>query len=391
MDSAPVFSESAAADPLPQHPRRSSGWLPFLLICLLVVVVLALISPVMEQVEYSRTRGEVRALSETIPDLNLKSLGRAFSLVYRKVKPSVVHIDTTRPVQTGRGGFFMLGGFEAQGEASGVIIDQEGYIITNFHVVEGADRVTVSLDDGRSFEADMVGSDPRVDLAVLKINADGLVAASWGDSDKLEETEMVWAIGNPFGLDQTVTSGIVSAKERRGVSHSLYQEMLQTDVAINPGNSGGPLVDINGDLVGINTAIVGRTFQGISFAIPAKRARSAYEQIRKTGKVVLGYWGVRPEMPTRRQIDRLKLPYDRQLGPIINEVTPGSPAAEAGVEKNDIILQWNGQPAVDHLLLRIMIAQTPIGSKVPVKILRGGQEITLEATVIEQPTAASRP
>ena len=146
----------------------------------------------------------------------------------------------------------------------------------------------------------------------------------------------------------------------------------------------------DGKVVGINTAIYGRTFQGISFAIPAKRARSAYEQIRKTGRVVLGYWGVRPDMPTRRQIDRLKLPYDRQLGPIINEVTPGSPAAEAGVEKNDIILQWNGQPAVDHLLLRIMIAQTPIGSKVPVKILRGGQEITLEATVIEQPTAGSR-
>jgi serine protease Do len=373
---------------MPQRPQQSSSWLPLLLICLLVVVVLALISPIMERIQYSRTRGEVRALSEAIPDLNLKSLGRAFSLVYRKVKPSVVHIDTTRQVQNNRGGFFMMGGFEAQGEASGVIIDEAGYIITNFHVVDGAERVTVTLDDGRSFEADILGSDPRVDLAVLKINADGLTAANWGDSEKLEEAEMVWAIGNPFGLDQTVTSGIVSKKGRRG--QSLYQELLQTDVAINPGNSGGPLVDINGDMVGINTAIVGRTYQGISFAIPANRAKNAYDQIRETGRVVLGYWGVRPEMPSRRQAERLGLPLDRPLAPIIREVTPGSPAAEAGVQKDDIVLQWNSQSAVDHLLLRIMIAQTPIGAKVPVKILRGGQEITLEATVIEQPTAASR-
>ncbi len=190
-------------------------------------------------------------MQEGLPQLDLKSLSKAFSLVYRKVKPSVVHIDTRRENQArpNRFGWMFEGGpsaIEEQGQASGVIVDADGYILTNFHVIDGASDVSVTLEDGRSFPAEIVGTpDPGMDLAVLKINASGLTAATWGDSDKLDVGEMVWAIGNPYGLDQTVTAGIVSAKGRREFEGAKpIQEFLQTDVAINPGSSGGPLVDV---------------------------------------------------------------------------------------------------------------------------------------------------
>jgi serine protease Do len=355
-----------------------------------VVLLLAFLPTLMQRIQYYRTLGEVEALQKTLPDLNLKVLGKAFTLVYRKVKPSVVHIDTRRSYRAGRDDFFnMFGGgrdrlYEAQGQASGVIIDDIGYIITNLHVVDGAERVNVQLDDGRSLEADVIGTDPKIDLAVLKINAEGLTAATWGDSEKLEVGEMVWAIGNPFALDQTITSGIVSAKGRDG--QSIYQEFLQTDVAINPGNSGGPLVDINGDVMGINTAIVGRGYQGISFAIPSDLARESYLKIRKDGKVIRAYLGVELEMPTRKDAQRLGLPLDRPIGAIVKTVTPNSPAKEANLLPDDVIIEWNGQPVTDKRDLTLMIARTPVRSKVPLKVIRGGNEVSLEATVIEKPS-----
>ncbi len=196
---------------------------------------------------------------------------------------------------------------------------------------------------------------------------------------------MVWAVGNPFGLDQTITSGIVSAKERRGFGPSAFQEFLQTDVAVNPGNSGGPLVDINGDVVGINTAIVGTSYQGISFAIPSNMAREVYEKLRTTGKVVRGYLGVQLIPLTSEVATRLKFPLDRIAGAVAVLVTRGSPAESAGMEPGDIVVEWNNQPVDDDGALRLMIARTAVGSTVPVKVYREGHDMTLQVKVAERP------
>src|SRR5262249_23817000 len=210
---------------------------------------------------------------------------------------------------------------------------------------EDASEINVRLDDGRSFAAEIVGVDPAVDLAVLKINASGLAAAQWGDSDKLEVGEMVWAVGSPYGLDQTITSGIISAKGRHDLGGStLFQDFLQTDVALNPGNSGGPLVDVNGDVVGINSAIFGRAYQGISFAIPSNLARDIYEKLRKDRKIVRGYFGVYL-VPLSAEIAReLSLPQEVTGGAVVGYVHPSSPARAAGVRRGDVIVKWDGKP-----------------------------------------------
>jgi serine protease Do len=386
----PSFSPASSASPpaLERPPNR----LPWLLLLLLGVIALAFLPALMERIQYQQTRGELRAIRETLPELNLKALGKASTLVYRKVKPSVVHIDTRGERQERSDAFSRMfegrGGstYEERGEASGVIVDEAGYIVTNFHVIERASEITVSLADHRTFTAKVVGVDPAIDLAVLEISAPGLIAATWGDSAKLEVGEMVWAIGNPFGLDQTITSGIVSAKERRGVGPSAYQEFLQTDVAVNPGNSGGPLVDINGDVVGINTAIIGTAYQGISFAIPSNLAKEIYDKIRATGKVVRGYLGVQLAPLSSELAKKYRFPADRNAGAIVMGATRGSPAAEAGLQEGDIIVEWNNQPVTDDGALRLMVARTEVGAKVPVKLFRDGKETTVEVTVTERPS-----
>ncbi len=245
---------SASVDPRQARSDRRPNRLPFLLLILLGIIVLAALPMLFGEIEYARTKKEVQALKESLPELNLKSLSKAFTLVYRKVKPTVVHIDTHREFHTRRDPFGgALGGeprsFEQEGEASGFIVDPAGYLMTNFHVVQGATEITVTMEDKRTFKANVVGVDPGLDLAVVKIDASGLTAITWGDSDKLEVGEMVWAIGNPFGLDQTITSGIVGAKGRRDlVENHPLQEFLQTDVPVNPGSSGGPLIDVDGDV-----------------------------------------------------------------------------------------------------------------------------------------------
>jgi serine protease Do len=364
--------------------------LPILLLLLLGVIVLAFLPALLGQIEYARTKKEVQALQESLPELNLKSLSKAFTLVYRKVKPSVVHIDTHRELRARRsvfGGMFddQARSFDEEGEASGFIVDPAGYLITNLHVVENATEVSVTLEDGRTFTAEVAGVDPALDLAVLKIDATGLTAITWGDSDKLDVGEMVWAIGNPFGLDQTVTSGIVSAKNRRDLGTNPLQVFLQTDVPINPGSSGGPLVDVNGDVVGINSAIFGRTYEGISFAIPSNVAKEVYEKIRANGKVIRGYIGVNLATVTPAIAARLQLPGERVSGAIILAVTGGSPAEKAGLEPGDVIIQWNGQPVNEDRELRLLIARSAVGAKVPVKLIRDGKELELDINVVERP------
>jgi serine protease Do len=362
-----------------------------LLLILLGVIVLAALPMLFGEIEYARTKKEVQAIKESLPELNLKALSKAFTLVYRKVSPTVVHIDTHRELKARRdmfGGMFEGGtrSFEQQGEASGFIVDPAGYVITNLHVVEGATEITVTLEDKRSFPAVAVGVDPAFDLAVLKIDATGLTASTWGNSDQLEVGEMVWAIGNPFDFDQTVTSGIVSAKGRElGNSKDPTQGFLQTDVPINPGSSGGPLIDVDGDVVGINSAIFGHTYQGISFAIPSNVAKKVYEKIRSNEKVVRGYLGVGLQAVTPAMAAQLQLPADRQGGALVKAVTGSSPAEKAGLEPGDVIVEWNHQSVSEDRELRLLIARSPVGSKVPVKLFRDGKELTLEVEVVERP------
>jgi serine protease Do len=379
-------SSTALNPAMQRRPNR----LPFLLLILLGVIVLAALPMLMGEIEYSRTKKEVQALKESLPDLNLKSLSKAFTLVYKKVKPTVVHINTHRELKARRDAFGGLWdsrtqSFEQQGEASGFIVDPAGYLLTNLHVVEDATEVTVTLEDQRTFTADVVGVDPGLDLAVLKIDASGLTAITWGNSDNLDVGEMVWAIGNPFDLDQTVTSGIVSAKGRRDLGKNPLQEFLQTDVPINPGSSGGPLVDVDGDVVGINSAIVGRTYQGISFAIPGNAARAAYDKIRSKARMVRGYLGVGLATVTPVMAGQLKLPADRASGAVVVAVTGGSPAEKAGIEPGDVIVDFNGQPVNEDRELQLLIARSPVGSKVPVKLIRDGKMMTLDVEVVERP------
>ncbi len=337
-----------------------------------------------------RTKKEVQALKESLPELNLKSLSKAFTLVYRKVKPTVVHIDTHREFHTRRDPFGgALGGeprsFEQQGEASGFIVDPAGYMMTNFHVVRGATEITVTMEDKRTFKADVVGVDPGLDLAVVKIDATGLTAITWGDSDKLEVGEMVWAIGNPFGLDQTITSGIVGTKADaiwlriipyRNFCKPMYLLILVAAV--------DPLIDVDGDVVGIELGIVGETYRGISFAIPSNAAKQAYEKIRANTPVMRGYLGVNLEAVTPGMA-RLQLPADRSGGALVKAVTGDSPAEKAGIEPGDVIVEWNGQPVTTDRELQLLIAHSPTGSKVPVKLFRGGKQTSLNVEVVERP------
>jgi S1-C subfamily serine protease len=352
-------------------------WIFSLLLALLVA------PSVVYRVRYALVEAEERAQFDVardhIQNLNLMQLNDASKLLAHYVGPSVVHLRTHNGYGLGQG--------------SGVIVDEEGYIVTNYHVVEGVNSLEVQLSDGRRGTASVVGSDPLVDVAVLKTELDDLHAAEWGDSDKLDVGEWVWALGSPFGFQKSITFGILSAKERRGITTeraaggSVYQEFLQTDAAVNPGNSGGPLVNFQGKIVGINTAIYGPTYQGISFSIPSSIAKASYEQLRKTGSVSRGYLGVRPGSVTDKVSQILGI--DKDTGVLVIEVWPDTPASDAGLRRGDVILTWNSEAFSDPTLLSRAIAGTPIGSTVPVEIVRqdgrGTREMTLEVTVAARP------
>jgi serine protease Do len=311
------------------------------------------------QAEYGRLKAgydvATGALSELKPRLN--DLELASRLVAKRVEPSVVSIFP-RGEQQFRG---MPAQQVMQGQGSGVIVDTDGYIITNHHVIDGAASIQVELSDGRRANAAVVGDDPLTDLAVLRIDLPNLIAAEWGDSDELHVGDLVWALGSPFGLERSLTFGIVSAKARRGaVSQGLFQEYLQTDAAVNPGNSGGPLVNIEGQIVGINAAIVGPSFQGISFAIPSALAHEQYDRLRKNGRVERAWLGVEPLPVPDRLREAMQLPVGQ--GVLLRRVEPNSPADKAGMVRGDIILEWNGFQTDEPVLLSRKIAATEVGS-----------------------------
>jgi serine protease Do len=329
----------------------------------------------------------------------------------KELKPSVVNISTTKVVRSPMDDFFrgrdfpdffgddffrrFFGDqhpreFRQKSLGSGFIIDKDGYIITNNHVVEKAEQIKVKLSDGKEYDAKVIGTDPKTDLALIKIKAGGgLPVVRLGDSDKLEVGEWVVAIGNPFGLEQTVTAGIISAKGRV-IGAGPYDDFLQTDASINPGNSGGPLFDLKGDVVGINTAIVAGG-QGIGFAIPVNMAKALLPQLKK-GKVVYGYLGVyiqdvTPELASSFGLKEAK-------GVLVSDVTPDSPAKKAGVIKGDVILEYDGKQVEDKGQLTKMVGRTPVGKKVKIVVLRDKEQKTLWATIgelSEQQVAAAAP
>jgi serine protease Do len=337
-------------------------------------------------------------------------LSSAFVEIARRVEPTVVSVTTvTQPVKRAPGQFSTqrqsIEGLQdgnsdqaRRGNGSGVIVDPQGYILTNHHVVQGVDRIKVRLFDGNEYPGRVVGSDQETDLAVVKIDpAVPLSAARIGDSEKMSVGDWVLAIGSPFGLDQTVTAGIISAKERK--SSDLYQKVgfqyfLQTDAAINHGNSGGPLINLSGEVIGINTAIITNTgnYNGICFALGSSEAIMIYKQLVKDGRVVRGFLGAMTE-PVTPQIAKIYgLPISR--GAIISNVNETmnvdgriveSPAAKAGLKPSDVIVEFRGDRIKDDSELIRRVASAPVGTNAPVKIYRDGKELNVSVTIGRRP------
>ena len=287
--------------------------------------------------------------------------------------------------------------FDAQSLGSGFIISQDGYVISNNHVIKNADEVVVRLNDRREFVAEVVGADERSDVALLKIEADNLPAVRVGSSSALKVGEWVLAIGSPFGFEHTVTAGIVSAIGR-SLPRENYVPFIQTDVAINPGNSGGPLFNLSGEVVGVNSQIFSRTggFMGLSFAIPIDVAMNVVSQLRDKGRVSRGWLGVLIQDVTRELAESFKM--RKPAGALVAKVLPDSPASEAGFEVGDIVLEFNGRGVSRSSDLPPIVGQTPVGTRVPVRILRNGESKTLYVKTAELPgeeelqaTAPARP
>ena len=307
------------------------------------------------------------------------------------VKPAVANVSTTqREQRSGPEEFFRRyfgeprpgrpGPRERQSLGSGFIASVDGYVVTNFHVVRGASEIVVRLADHSEHKARLVGSDPKTDIALLKIEARNLATLPFGDSDRLQVGEPVMAIGNPFGLEQTVTTGIVSAKERF-IGAGPYDDFIQTDTSINPGNSGGPLVDARGALVGINSAIFSQSGGsiGIGFAIPVNIAKDVLPQLRESGRVTRGYLGV-AVVPVSPEVSR-SLGLSSQRGGVVADVVPRSPAAAAGIREGDVIVSYQNAPIQGPSELTRRVGGTPPGTKVDLKIAGSGGERTVSVTL----------
>ena len=306
---------------------------------------------------------------------------------------AVVHIKATESqqaaIQRQRSNpwSFFFGDNFAQprsGTGSGVIYTEDGYILTNNHVVENASVIKVSMIDGREFNGKVVGRDPKTDVAVVKVEAKDLPAMAFADSDNIEVGDMVLAVGHPFGIGQTVTTGIISAKGRATMGLD-YEDFIQTDAAINPGNSGGALVDVEGRLIGMNTAILSRNGgnQGIGFAVPTNLARWVMESIVNNGRVERGFLGVNIQDLTPTLAQQFKL--DQAKGALVSGVSPDSPAEKAGVQSGDVITSFNGKPVTDSRHLKLQVGSTVPGVAVPMSVLRDGKSLDLNVTVKELP------
>ncbi len=359
------------------------------------------------------------AASSVLADENadiqlLARTAKAFASVVKKAEPAVVHVAVEKSVKGGGSApanpfdFFNDPFFERffgpqfrhprmdprrqprqfkqRAAGSGFIISPDGYILTNNHVVEKADKITVRLNDKREFTAKVIGTDPQSDVAVIKIDGNNLPVLPLGDSDKIEVGEWVIAIGSPFELNQTVTVGVVSAKGRNRMGINDYENFIQTDAAINPGNSGGPLLNIYGQAIGINTAIFSRSggYMGIGFAIPINMAKTIEQQLRKYGKVTRGWLGVVIQDLNEDLARSFGL--DRTQGVLVSEVSDNSPAARAGLRQGDILVTYNGTRLADVADLRNKVAMTAPGTRVTMELIRDGRKKKVEVTIGEQPS-----
>ena len=322
----------------------------------------------------------------------------SFADAARKAMPTVVNIYTSKETKVQRHPFmddpvfryFFGEQFDAQTRrslslGSGVIVSDKGYILTNHHVVEAADEIEVALADARRAAARVVGSDPETDLAVLKVDLKNVPAATFAQSEQARVGDIVLAIGNPFGVGQTVTSGIISALGRSHLGINTFENFIQTDAAINPGNSGGALVDVNGNLLGINTAIYTRSggSQGIGFAIPSSLAKQVMEQIIENGTVTRGWVGIGVQDLTPELAESLKLP--KVNGALITDVVNGSPADKAGIKPGDVLTGVEGKPVTDYSSTLVLIAALKPGATATLKVLREKNELDLKVNVGKRP------
>jgi Do/DeqQ family serine protease len=340
-----------------------------------------------------------------------ESLQVGFVDVAQQVRPAVVHLGTIQRAKPRRGPnlpqgnddpffrdffnqFFGSEGpdsrseFRRPGLGSGVIIDKRGLVLTNFHVVKGADDVLIRLSDKREYRGQILGTDPKTDLAVVRFQPDHEVkVANLGDSDALRVGEWAIAIGNPFGLDQTVTVGVISATGRSDVGIATYENFIQTDASINPGNSGGPLVNLKGQVIGLNTAIVAAG-QGIGFAIPINMVKRVVDQLVDKGKVVRGWLGValQPLSPDLAQ----SLGLGGTNGAVVGSTIAGSPAAQAGLQQGDVIVGYDKVPVEDYRHMQRLVAETRVGKSVALQIVRKKQKMDVAVTVAEVPDEGAR-
>jgi serine protease Do len=340
-----------------------------------------------------------------------ESLQLGFVDVAQHVRPAVVHLGTIQRAKNRRGPnvppgnddpffrdffnqFFGSEGpdsrseFRRPGLGSGVIIDKRGLVLTNFHVVKGADEILIRLSDKREYRGQILGTDPKTDLAVVKFQPDHeITVANLGNSDALRVGEWAIAIGNPFGLDQTVTVGVISATGRSDVGIATYENFIQTDASINPGNSGGPLVNLKGQVVGVNTAIVAAG-QGIGFAIPINMVKRVVDQLVDKGKVVRGWLGValQPLSPDLAQ----SLGLAGTNGAVVGSTITGSPAAQAGLQQGDVIVAYDSTPVDDYRHVQRLVAETRVGKSVTLQIVRKKQKMDVAVTIAEVPDETAR-
>lgn len=391
-----------------------SSLLSLLVVLILLVVLRFLLPPMLEFSRYSWHRGHLRAEYEQsgqrLEKISLDGLSEVSRWVTKRAQPSVVHITVSnqQPLnatlsrqpkdtvprtgpnrETRWNSESILDGLSPSGQGSGVIVSDDGHILTNHHVLNGGVDITVYLADQRIVQAEIIGVDPTTDLALLKIDANDLLPIDWGDSDNTEIGSPVWAIGSPFGLTGSVSFGILSGKHRVDLNanpqyrssreriSSRYSDLMQSDVAVNPGNSGGPLVNGRGELIGINTAIVGETYRGVSFSIPSSVAKTVYQQLIQNGRVCRGWLGVElvPEILSETATENPSV--------VVRALVPDSPAALAGLEPGDRILKLNNIDIVSVEQAIDTIRDTPAGDTIDIHLQRDGQTSVVQATLGE--------
>ncbi len=327
-----------------------------------------------------------------------RQLSAAFAMVASQVKPAVVNISTTTVIP-GRqspfssmfpefGRLFETPDREVTSLGSGFLLSPDGYVVTNDHVIKGAQQIKVKLADGREFNAHLKASAPLPDVAVIKVPAQDLPYLSWGNSERLQVGEWVLAIGSPLGLSQTVTAGIISATGRSGLGLTSYEDFIQTDAAVNPGNSGGPLVNLEGQVIGINTAIASRSggSEGISFAVPSNIAQPVCRQLITQGSVTRGWLGIIPRDVTAQTIQRFGLDTDK--GVLVYQLYRNSPAFRAGIRPGDVLTAWSGQPIGDTNGLAKLIANTTPGTPVQITVRSGSETRTMPVALGQRPQPA---